>query len=313
MNVAEVVSALYDADGQRDRSQQTEAGLSEIGGCSRRLAHRLAGDAETNDTEKMRALMGAILHDAAETAIKRRNPFVLTELEVEWCGVKGHLDLYDDADKSVSDLKFPSLKSSNYQRDNGVDRGYRWQVHSYAAGMIEAGYEVDTVRIIFLPVDGKASDAWEWVEPFDPETAAMAGAHVLHTAANLESGDYPAPEKPKSYCALYCPFFGACPGGEVRAKAAPPLPDEVVPAAALYIAARDAKKAAEDQMAFARSALEGYSGVGGGYSVGWKIPKDEQPMTLDLDAVRADYANSGVPMPMKPKSASATIDVREVV
>jgi hypothetical protein len=312
MNVKQIMSALSTFDSQRDRSQQTQPGISEVGGCSRRLAFRMIGEKPTNKTDTHRAVIGTLLHSAVEKLVTDAHPEIVTELQVKVAGtIPGSLDLYDPTDKSVTDLKFPSLKSSAWQKDHGVDRSYRWQVHLYAAGLREVGTAVETVRIVFIPVDGTSQDAWQFEEPFSQEIADEAQQHYSQVWQDVQNGELPAPEKPASFCKSFCSFYesGLCLGITTSASEHT-LEKEYISAAAEYLQARAERDAAENRMNAAKEMLRDAHGVGGGYKVSWSSVRDSS--VPDMDEIKAEYLNSGKVIPLKQKAGYDRLDVKAV-
>ena len=93
-----LISVLREKDSKRSRSVQTQVGPSEIGGCRRKVWYRLNAQPETNDNElKLAAIMGTAIHGAIEEAIGEVDPKgekYLVETEVEYDGLKAHVDLF---------------------------------------------------------------------------------------------------------------------------------------------------------------------------------------------------------------------------
>ena len=68
--------ALYEQDGQRDRSQQTALGASSVGGCRRQAWNILNAVPKTNpDTEHLAAIIGTALHASIAGAMEAADPF----------------------------------------------------------------------------------------------------------------------------------------------------------------------------------------------------------------------------------------------
>ena len=89
-----LLHVLHSKDASRDRSTQTEVGPSEIGGCRRKVWYRLNAQPETNDNQlKLAAIMGTAIHAEIEKALSG-NDQLMIEAEVEYEGMKAHIDLY---------------------------------------------------------------------------------------------------------------------------------------------------------------------------------------------------------------------------
>lgn len=92
-----LTKSLVAHDSQRDRSKQVEIGPSSLGGCRRRVYHELIETPQTNQTEKLAAILGTFIHSGIESVMEREDPFgdnYLREIEVSYGGIKGHVDLY---------------------------------------------------------------------------------------------------------------------------------------------------------------------------------------------------------------------------
>jgi hypothetical protein len=72
--------------------------------------------------------------------------------------------------------------------------------------------------------DGNETDIQEILEPYNEAIALNAIANYNKTLALTEA---PAPEKDASFCANYCPYFGACPGIVDKSKENPIENDEI--------------------------------------------------------------------------------------
>ena len=89
-----LLTALKAGDAKRSRSTQVQIGPSEVGGCRRKVWYRLNDQPETNDNElKLAAIMGTAIHAEIEKALAD-NKDVLIETEVEYNGMKAHVDCF---------------------------------------------------------------------------------------------------------------------------------------------------------------------------------------------------------------------------
>lgn len=229
----------------RPRSLQTKLGPSEIGDpCGRRLALRIVNPQQKSGL-KWAALLGVWGHGGIETALMAYNAEMgqeryLIEHRVSADetvssgvggqeGVDGSTDVFDTWTGEVVDWKFTGKHTADDVRRTG-DPGpaYRVQVHTYGLGWQRKGFDVRSVRIVFLPRgSNNIRDGIEWSEPFDERIALDAIARVEKLAAQAgeaEAGQrdwasieaYPVGWK----CANFCPYFqpevapdrNGCPG-----------------------------------------------------------------------------------------------------
>ena len=126
-----LLQVLRAKDASKSRSTQVQIGPSELGGCSRKVWFRLNGQAETNDNElKLAAIMGTAIHAEIEKSIEALDPDgkkYLVETEVEYNGMKAHIDLFIPETGAVVDWKTTKVKNLSYF----PSKNQRWQVHTY--------------------------------------------------------------------------------------------------------------------------------------------------------------------------------------
>lgn len=195
------------ADTQRPRSKQRAIGLSEIGGCRRRAGYKLAGVEPVNIVGSVQAVFGSAIHDAVANAVRQLNrPGDLVEEEVEFAGIKGHLDRYEADTQTVVDVKTTSARWMEHIRLHGPSRGQRWQVSLYAAGLATKGIPVTTCRIDFLVRDSGNEYTIEWL--FDPQDVKDA-LEWLREVRATPIPMLPRDEEPDSVVCRGCPFGGA--------------------------------------------------------------------------------------------------------
>lgn len=314
---------LLEWDRRRPRSKQTAFGMSELGGCRRRAGYRLAGVEPTNFGGSLQAVMGTGIHDAvsnvyvelqAEGLIPAGD---LVEYEVEFAGILGHLDRYEDATASLIDVKTTSQRWLDKLKVNGPERSHLWQTSGYAAALISQGLKVRRIVVDYLARD--TGNEWRWVGKFDPQHVRDALAwvsEVRSTELNYLPRDY----QPDSAWCEHCPFRDLCWEGAI--------PDRD-PRSVLYVedpdagrwatqleAARAAKKTAEASEKEARGALDALrpntAGVdfvavpGFGKALKFTVTTPER---LDGVQIRKDYAAAGRPVPVKPGKAEVRLEL----
>ena len=154
MEIREVLmDALKSYDNNRERSQQTEIGVSQLGGCRTQvwLQHNKALGG--NPTYRLPSLMGTAIHTLIESALSAYS-FGDYKLEtaVEFEGLPGHIDWYIPETGSVVDWKTTKLKNLDYFPSTQQ----RWQVHTYGYLLAQNGHEVKNVTLVAIPRDGTA-------------------------------------------------------------------------------------------------------------------------------------------------------------
>ena len=197
-----LLTALRSADAKKSRSTQVQIGPSEVGGCRRRVWYRLNEQPETNDNQlKLAAIMGTAIHAEIEKALAG-NDKLMIEAEVEYDGMKAHIDLYVPETGDVIDWKTSKLKNLSYFPSTQQ----RWQVQLYGYLLSKNGYVVNRVSLVAIARDGDERDVKVHTEAYD-ESVALTALGWLATVK--ESKELPAPEKDASYCQHYCQFYDA--------------------------------------------------------------------------------------------------------
>lgn len=298
-------------DQRRARSQQTELGMSEVGGCRRRAGYRLAGVAPTNSGGSIQAVLGTAIHTVVETVFRDLQDAGLipaedlVEHEVRFAGVKGHLDRYDSLRAEVDDTKSVAGRRLDHIRANGPDRQHVWQSHLYAAALVKEGRPVRSIVIDYIARD-TGEDHQEYL-PFDTQHVRDALdwlKYVRETPLELLPRDH----APSSAFCGGCPFRDLCwsggiPGRDPRSVLYVDDPNGQEWARKLDEARADKADAArrEDEAKGALDALRpNESGrsdiVDVGYPKGlrWTVTTETR---IDTDAVRAEYEEAGMRPP----------------
>jgi len=190
-------------DSRSNRSMQKAVGPSEIGGCSRRLWHRINETPACNDTLSLAAWMGTAIHKGLEGALSRVDPFntrYMTEVQVEHDGLMGHVDVYDREAREVIDWKTTTKsKMSKFPSESQVQ-----QVQVYGWLLSANGYSVDSVTLVGIPRDGNERHVLFHTESYDENVALDAVAKLEDVRAMSEP---PEPEEYARFCRDYCQFY----------------------------------------------------------------------------------------------------------
>lgn len=213
MNHEELTGILFGKSTARDK--QKAVGPSEIKGCARKVWHRLQETPTTNpNTLRLPSRMGTAIHKMIEDEFDYADPFSLKyqrEVEVEFAGLKGHVDCYDIENQEVIDWKtITKKKVSSFPSEQQVT-----QVQIYGYLLNNTGRPVKTVTLWAICRDGTENDMKSYSELYD-EGKALEGLEWLEGVKALT--DPPEPELPARYfCKPYCQFYDVtgevgCPG-----------------------------------------------------------------------------------------------------
>jgi hypothetical protein len=322
------IKRVRDYDASRPRSRQQAVGWSEAGGCRSAIGYRLDG-AFPSETDTWAAQRGTALHeyllpviaghvldgpaDIDEVKAVLAESGARIEVSTEYRGIPGHADLVDGT--SVTDAKTTTLANSKlWADDHKLLRPKRIQAHGYAAGLVDAGElpEDCTVRILVIPVDGTFGDWWAYEEPFDRELADEGANRVEWVAGQLAAGETLPKDKPLVWCRSYCPFVDLCRDPAEEDGADLPLIEDAEIAAAVdrYGTVHEQWAPLDKEKERLKPLIRGWRGVTPG---GWKVTTSrpgEPGEKPDMDAIEADYAARGLPVPMREtagKAASATV------
>lgn len=271
-----LLEVLRAKDAGRARSQQTQVGPSELGGCRKKVWYRLNGQEITNENElKLAAIMGTAIHAEIEKAIATADPKgekYWVETFVEYNGMKAHIDLYIPETGDVVDWKTVKVKNLSYF----PSLQQRWQVQVYGYLLDKSGKgNPRTVNLVAIARDGDERDVKVHSEPYDPKLAEDA---LNWLAAIKESAISPEPERDPSYCKFYCKYFDesgkvGCTGikKEVTKAELPVITEEGIDNSALLYLQLDAQiKELTDKRDSVRESLLGITGeTSNGIQITW--------------------------------------------
>jgi hypothetical protein len=304
----ETVALARQWDASRARSQQTDLGLSELGGCRQAIAYTLAGTWASDVTDPWRAIVGTVLHDEwIRNMRKAADPFLEHNLHVTYRGTGGHPDEVDRARNRVAEWKFPRLSTSRlWQDDPEAFAAKRGQAHGYAAGLVEAGILTEdcTVVVAVMPVDGGFDDWWTHEEPFDRTIADSMADRRAEVEELVAAGELVPRDKPFTWCERFCEFFTVCRGASKAPENEPITDPEVSAAVRQYGELLEAIKPLEARKKSLAVEVRGHRGVVGVHDVGdvWRVamtsPTGEKDVP-DVERVLAEYEQKIGPVPTK--------------
>ena len=278
-----LLTALKAVDAKRSRSTQVQIGPSEVGGCRRKVWYRLNDQPETNDGElKLASIMGTAIHAEIERALAD-NKDVLIETEVEYNGMKAHIDCFVPSTGDVIDWKTSKVRNLSYFPTNQQ----RWQVQLYGYLLAKNGYAVNRVSLVAIARDGDERDVKVHTEDYN-ESIALEALGWL--AAVREAAEPPAPEKDASYCQFYCKYYDA--SGQMGCvglkKERIPVSDVIIADvdidknALLYLQLAGKIKELETQQDSLKASFEGIMGTtNSGIELSWTTVKGRESVDSD--------------------------------
>jgi CRISPR/Cas system-associated exonuclease Cas4 (RecB family) len=292
MNPKELLlTVLHEKDANKSRSKQTQVGPSEIGGCRRKVWYRLNDQPETNfQLKKLAAIMGTAIHSEIEKAIEAVDPNgekYWVETEVEFNGIKAHIDLFIPETGSVVDWKTVKVKNLSYF----PSAQQRWQVQVYGYLLEQSGKaKVKDVNLVAIARDGDEDNVRIHTEPYD-EDIALEALEWLTEVKRMEIA--PEPEKDSNFCKSYCQYYDesgvmGCTGlkKERIVLSEVVIEDEEVDKNALHFLQLDAKiKELESEKDSLKTSFEGTTGVtASGIEISWTKVKGRE--SVDKDKVK---------------------------
>ena len=285
-----LIDILRNKDAARSRSTQKQVGPSELGGCRRKVWYRLNDQPETNDNElKLAAIMGTAIHAEIEKALAIADPTgekYQVETEVEYDGMKAHIDLWIPETGDVVDWKTVKVKNLSYF----PSQQQRWQVQVYGYLLEKSGKgKPRNVNLVAIARDGDERDVKVHTETYDPKIAEEA---MNWLSAIKESAEVPEPEKDENYCKFYCKYYDAtgemgCVGlKKERIKEAEVVIDDpdADKNALLYLQLDEEIKKLSATKESIRTSLEGFAGTThSGVQIVWTTVAG--PKRVDADEV----------------------------
>lgn len=311
-------------DASRERSMQTEIGVSDLAdSCRAYIGFRLRGDEPTEVRDHWRASAGTALHawftELRRAAAAERGEVADFDVETEYRGVRGHADEVAYSRGEVIDYKFPSSKSAGLWDDPEVQSERFTQVHLYGAAIIATPKwralapdpDAMTVRILVAPVDGTFGDWVSYDMPLDISAADEAIERYQEVQRDVQAGVAPQRDKPFFWCSRFCEFFSACrPQSQQVIRYDEITDDELAAAIERYgLATEMAREAARTKEALF-PLLNGMRGTARGWNVRMSKPGQDR-WVLDEDEVRRHYEQRGEPVPLVKKEGRRAYVIAE--
>lgn len=314
--LTEVIGQARQWDADRPRSQQLTIGWSGMSECRSWMGFKLAEAWPTDDEENWRAIVGTALHawlGAVRLGAMADEDRVDTDFEVPvvYGGVPGHADEVAWKRRGVTDYKFPTIASLRVWDDPQVLDDKFVQVQGYAAGVMDTekwqamhgDAEVEEVRLLAAPVDGKFDDWQTFVRPFDRKVADDALANKDWVLRSVQEGRQLPRDKPWFWCENFCEFFTACRGGPRDDNG----PFELIGDPELAVAVeRYGEAMAAERLK--KELLPLIKGIRGRTANGWKVSLGRKPagkFVYDEELIERQYRSAGMEVPLRPGKISS--------
>lgn len=298
-------------------------GPSDLSSCEKAIEFRERPPEghEPVDVPKAAAIVGILLHDAATNARVAIYPWRQFGVQVHIPGLDepGEADEVDPIIGRVTDYKTASGYKWDKVGKDGPPDGEWEQVQTYGLGLIDAGYTINEVELLYV---NRETGEWEsHKRPYDHD-AALAAVGRLHAIMDaLEAGD-PLPRRRRNddllgptvntLCARYCPHVKTCwnlddvpPGRTPEGFLLVQADDDgsIARTLGVYDEARTAEGEAKKAKEYARTLLEGLEpGEYGPYILNWTGGKasskpDPQGRIAVLEQAIIDAIDTGTPPP----------------
>ena len=306
-----LLKTLKEKDENKSRSKQRQVGPSEIGGCRRKVWYRLNEQPETNfELSKLAAIMGTAIHAEIEKAIETIDPDgkkYIVESEIEYDGIKAHIDLWIPETGDVVDWK--TVKKSNLSYFPSKQQ--RWQVQVYGYLLEKSGKgKPNFVNLVAIARDGNEEDVKVHTEAYNPALAEEALAWLNELKIKT---DAPDPEKDANFCKSYCQYYDAsgqmgCVGlkKEIGTSTEVIIDDAEVDKHALHYLQLDAKiKDLEKERDSYKESLVGLKGVtNSGVSINWSTVAGRKVVDVD------ELIKAGIEIPYKVGNESTRLSIK---
>jgi hypothetical protein len=186
-----------------DRDKQRLPGPSDLADpCDVCLARKIAASCGISDPTarernfSLKAWNGTAVHQKIEHDLPHVYPHAEQELtveieEVEGLGlIKGHVDLYLPAYRTMTDWKTTDLRKLKMYQLSGVPSSHFGQTMLYMLGLKRSGREVDTATLAYIPRDSnKISDIWVASCSFREDVAVGLLERARRLTAVVRSGE----------------------------------------------------------------------------------------------------------------------------
>ena len=165
-------------------------GASDTGTCPRKIEYRNRPPEgfEPVPEDNREARMGTIIHNEVTRQVKALFPWRLFDYRVRIGGLDrdSALDMYDPVTAVLTDFKTAGDWRWEKLADDGPDWTTWEQVLLYALALIEAGYRVEKLRLVYIKRCNGHDETFEMA--YDPAAAEAARDRLLGYATMLDLG-----------------------------------------------------------------------------------------------------------------------------
>lgn len=248
--------ALNTFDDNRARTQQSKRGglgPSSLGHCRNHAVLTLLGTRPDErvvpdsglEVWNLPAQVGSAWHDWVDKAVTHLD--LLTGAQIgpvtatfpqSGATISGIPDWYDPVRNVLLDGKTKNRIA--YAQRQGPDQNNRFQRHTYAMGLVDAGIARDDgtlmVGNVFFDRSGTDKRPYVQVEPFDPNLTAEIDMWIEDVLYAYRHREQASQDKPYDFCQRFCGFFMSCRGGIMEDSHEPTLiqDEEALTAVGMY-------------------------------------------------------------------------------
>jgi hypothetical protein len=291
-----VRAAIEEAELNSPRAQQIESGASQTFGCRAESLLRLTGVPQSNPRVGLSAVVGKAVHAYLEQVVT--GPDNITERRYTYRDVRCTVDLIRVASKALRDYKSTTTDKLAAIVHDGPKRSHRGQIHLGAAAAREAGIDIETVGLIYIPRDSNdLDDIWEWSEPFSQTFADEAADwHADQRARAEQAAELKADptdwlnglrDEPLHFCEQFCPFVDLCRGPEPAQPADDP---ELIELAHRYMTAKLEADEAYARVRYYKEQLDQAPPIiVDGYKLAWSGGKPQTKTVVDVEELKRAF------------------------
>lgn len=192
---------------RRPRTLQRHIGPSQVGEkCDRQLAMTMMGADPVAFSDPLKAWVGTGVHLSMQNAVEEENASrrYLTEHPVTYRGISGSVDFFDRLTGAMADWKSKELAKIRAAVKASTDEGYAIQQQVYAAGLQEQGERVNSIHLVYIPVNGKLDDIYDDYIEVDRSVADAAIDRLEALENRVADGE--AVEQFAPYVSALCPW-----------------------------------------------------------------------------------------------------------
>lgn len=192
-------------------------------GCREEMRRVLVRAERTDSPDKTAAIIGTYIDAGVKAARKAANPRLIVDAELLVTMPNGyqfpvHPDEIDPDEPSVTDGK--TKNGLEAIRRGLADEQYRFQRHiqylaAHQAGLVPAE---GIARNVFLDRSGSDPRVHVEQEPFSMQVITEATEWLDDVLYAVKHGEEAMKDRPRVFCASYCPFYTACRVGEIEVE-----------------------------------------------------------------------------------------------